>query len=172
MYMRLFTVVGVWSAAALEEAAEIDYNPDDAAESAIHSLLNLANGSRLVFTKDGELILANTNKLLTANLGSISYADDKKGSLMVRIGAFGISTSAPINYEYDGPNKLYLEAYGQRLTLIRQTGEKPDDYKNLTQDGIGFEINGTEIQINDDAIEDVQEGLDGIIDGLKDSIGQ
>lgn len=93
-------------------------------------------------------------------------------SVRLRIGAFGISASAPINYEYDGPNKLYLEAYGQRLTLIRQTGEKPDDYKNLTQDGIGFEINGTEIQINDDAIEDVQEGLDGIIDGLKDSIGQ
>lgn len=176
-YLSRFTLVGVWKLVDTEKtSADIGSfdltNPEELLEQ---SLLTLASGTRIVFTKEGDVFATASLGGATTSLGKMGYTQNGKESFTINasldILVTTLTASYTCTYEFDGPDRLIVHIGEAELILTRDKEGDPEQYlENISELPFSFDLGGSSGEENAD-IEIPQSGEE-VLDGMKDIGGK
>lgn len=136
-----FTLVGVWKLVDTE-AMGVDLNSldmTDPEDLLVRSLLTLADGTRVAFTKEGDFLVTASLGGATAGLGVMDYTENSKDSFTIRVSLnvliTTVSASYTCQYEFDGPDRLVIYVEDAELVLTRDKEGDPEEYLRNASNG-------------------------------------
>lgn len=181
-YLSRFTLVGVWKVVDTEDVdlSDIDLtNPEDILEKA---LLTLGSGTRMVFTKGGDVFATASLGGVTIGPGTMGYSKNGNDSFTIHASINAVVTTLNADYrcgyEFDGPDRLLIYIGDAVLTLTRDKDGDPEEYLNQIQEstlGIHFDLGGDEEEKKEmnlpETGEEMKEEIQGIKDGVSNFFG-
>ena len=145
-YLSRFTLVGVWKVVDAEEVELSDIDLIDPQDILEKTLLTLANGTRIVFTKEGDLFATASLGGVTIGPGIMEYSKTGNDQFTIHASIDVVLTTLnanySCNYEFDGPDRLLVHIGEATLVLTRDRSGDPEEYLNRIQEsGIGINFN-------------------------------
>lgn len=143
-----FTLVGVWKLVDTE-AMGVDLGSldlTDPEDLLVKAMLTLADGTRIVFTEEGDLLATASLGGAAAGLGVMDYTDNSGDSFTIHVSVDVLVTTLSANYtcayEFDGPDRLIIHVEDAQLVLTRDKDGDPEEYLEQVSDGaLDFNFN-------------------------------
>lgn len=144
-YLSRFTLVGVWKVVDTDDVDLSNIDLTDPKDILEKTLLTLGSGTRIVFTKEGDLFATASLGGVTLGPGTMSYSKNGNDSFTIQASVDVILTTLSANYscsyEFDGPDRLLVHLGEATLTLTRDTAGDPEEYLNqIPESGIGISL--------------------------------
>lgn len=145
-YLSRVTLVGVWKVVDTEEVDLTDIDLMDPQDILEKTLLTLGSGTRIVFTKEGDLFATASLGGVTIGPGTMGYSKNGNGQFTIHASIDAVLTTLNANYncsyEFDGPDRLLIHIGEATLVLTRDRSGDPEEYLNQIQEsGIGINLN-------------------------------
>lgn len=193
-YISRFTLVGVWKVADTEDVDLSDIDLTDPKDILEKALLTLGSGTRIVFTKGGDVFATASLGGVTVGPGTMSYVKNGSDSFTIQasidVVLTTLSASYSCSYEFDGPDRLLVHLGGATLVLTRDKDGDPEEYlEKIQESSFGFNLNlggdgdsgfelpesGEELkeelqETGEQLKENVQEGIENIGNNIKNLI--
>lgn len=194
-YLSRFTLVGVWKVVDTEDVDLSDIDLTDPKDILEKALLTLGSGTRIVFTKGGDVFATASLGGVTVGPGTMSYVKNGSDSFTIQasidVVLTTLSASYSCSYEFDGPDRLLVHLGDATLVLTRDKDGDPEEYlEQIQESSFGFNLNlggdddsefelpesGEELkeelqETGEELKENVQEGIENIGGSISDWIG-
>jgi hypothetical protein len=176
-YLSRFTLVGVWKLVDTDKASIDMSNFDltDPEDILKKSLLTLGSGTRIVFTKEGDVFATASLGSVTTNLGKMQYTKNGNDSFTINVSIDVLLTTLTAgyscNYEFDGPNRLIIYIDGAKLELTRDKEGDPEEYLekvNESSFGINLNLGGSDDEKDSDGSIEIPQSSEELMDDLQD----
>lgn len=144
-YMSRFTLVGVWKVVDTEDVDLSDIDLTDPKDILEKALLTLGSGTRVVFTRGGDVFATASLGGVTVGPGTMSYTKNGSDSFTIQatidVVLTSLSASYSCGYEFDGPDRLLVHLGDATLVLTRDKEGKPEEYLEKLQEKSSFGFN-------------------------------
>lgn len=173
-YKSRFTLVGVWQIAGTENVNLGDIDLTDPNDIIKKALLTAGSGTRIVFTKEGDIFATASLGGVTIGPGTMNYSKNNDNSFTITASVNAVVTTLSANYScgyhFEGPDQLLVSLGDATLTLTRDKNGDPEEYLSRIQESpIGFQLNlvGSEGDDNEDGGIHIPESSEELKEGMQ-----